>query len=130
MDVTNTNLFAIMGTRLKTAEQAQGVISRNLANANTPGYRPFEVTRPAERRDSGVRLTRTSPMHMALPEETAAAQVRHRKVDPDEVKPDGNAVSVEREMIEAATVNAEFQATAGLFEKHVGMMKMAIGRGQ
>jgi flagellar basal-body rod protein FlgB len=42
--------------------------------------------------------------------------------------PNGNAVSLEQEMIKVSETQAEFQAAANLYAKAMSMMKTAIGR--
>ena len=44
-----------------------------------------------------------------------------------ESNPDGNAVSLEQEMIKVSDTQAQFQAAANLYAKTMTMMKTAIG---
>ena len=69
----------------------------------------------------------TNPRHIAL-SPGAQRQVRGSSKRRDqESNPNGNAVSLEVEMIKVSDTQAQFQAAANLYAKAMTMMKTAIG---
>ena len=70
-------------------------------------------------------LTATDPRHIAM---SSPGQSRFDDVAaPDQANPNGNAVSLEEEMIKVSDTQAQFQAAANLYAKAMTMMKTAIG---
>ncbi|HEV7370806.1 flagellar basal body protein [Arenibaculum sp.] len=126
MDIAAIELFRVAGSRMEYLAERHRVVAQNVVNANTPGYRardlvPFDAViggmRPvAPALTSGMHLTGTRP----------AGPVRvDRRPETWESNPDGNAVSLEQEMIKAADTREAYGLIAGLFQKHVGLLRMA-----
>lgn len=68
----------------------------------------------------------TDPRHITMKNNSA---MRFEDMATDGVaNPNGNAVSLEEEMIKVADTQAQFQAAASLYSKAMSMMKTAIGR--
>jgi hypothetical protein len=57
---------AALKLKMKYLAQNQAVISKNLANANTPGYKAIELKEPQYNvgKAQGIGLATTSPMHI------------------------------------------------------------------
>jgi flagellar basal-body rod protein FlgB len=47
-----------------------------------------------------------------------------------EVRPSGNAVNLEDEMLKVAQNQADYQMAASLYQKSMGMLRIAIGKGR
>lgn len=130
MNLPDVPLFAMLRERMSWLHQRQDVLSQNVANADTPGY----VARDLKALDFADMLNGTAPAgHMVT------TDIRHFAVSPaaagfeDEATPDqasnpnGNAVSLEREMVKVADTQAQFAAAANLYAKAMTLMKTAIG---
>ena len=65
--------------------------------------------------------------HIALTPIAGRAPSRITKRRDQESSPNGNAVSLEMEMIKVSDTQAQFQAAANLYAKAMTMMKTAIG---
>ncbi len=52
-----------------------------------------------------------------------------RSEDVYEVKPSGNAVNVEQQMMLVAETAMDHQLALNLYQKHLGMIRTALGRG-
>jgi flagellar basal-body rod protein FlgB len=131
MNLPDVPLFSLLRERMTWLHQRQDVLSQNVANADTPGY----VARDLKAQDfssilsgqttRGNALVATDPHHIAI---SAASESRFaEQAAPDAANPNGNAVSLEEEMIKVSDTQAQFQAAANLYAKAMTMMKTAIG---
>lgn len=82
------------------------VLSQNIANINTPGYKADEVYIPDNFEELAgnngiskkVTLARTSRLHISKHKNTANKLRSQKLKDPDEVKKNGNNVSMRQQM--------------------------------
>lgn len=114
----------------------QQVIARNIANADTPGYRARELTRPdfaahLGRAGAGTVARPTiapTPAMLALGASErgggSGRLVADRAIS--EIKPDGNTVTLEDQVMKLGQIQAEFNAAAGLYAKQVALMRRAV----
>lgn len=105
----------------------QSLVSSNIANANSPGFRPLDL-QPFSYADpnASLGLLTTSGGHLV----GADAQVTSStsRPLPFETKPSGNAVSLEDEMTKLADIQLDYQMATQLYTKSLGLIKTAIGR--
>lgn len=110
------------------AAQRQRVITTNVANADTPGYRARDLERFSDsyRQGAAIGLRTTRPQHVAAGAWGSAAGAA---VDAGgEPSPNGNTVSVEDEMIRAADAKREFNIALSVFQSGLTMTRTALGR--
>jgi flagellar basal-body rod protein FlgB len=139
MQIDDIPLMSMLKDRMSWLSKRQDVLSKNVANADVPGYTPqdlkpqsFDATlRSAiSRSGSTTSLALTNPRHIAASATTASSRSLEYKDTPDVAAPaGGNSVSLESEMIKVAETQAQYQAAANIYAKAVTMMKVAIGRG-
>lgn len=132
MNMPDVPLFAMLRERMSWLHQRQDVLSQNVANADTPGY----VARDLKALDfdqalnsataAGRTLTTTNSMHFAISPTQASKYEDHEAPD-QESNPNGNAVSLEQEMIKVSDTQAQFAAAANIYAKAMTLMKTAIG---
>ncbi len=107
--------------------QRQGIIAKNIANANTPGYVAQDLEEPIKGHSKKRRLTlaRTSPKHMS----GGMASTNARLVEDTtaELKPNGNQVDLVHEVDKASQTGLDYNLTTNLYKKMSGMMKKAAG---
>ena len=72
-------------------------------------------------------FSRSPTKHIALSPSHTGKFDDHETPD-QEFNPNGNAVSLEVEMIKVSETQAQYQAAANLYAKAMTMMKTAIGR--
>ncbi len=126
-------LFDLIGRKLDVTDARHRVITRNIANADTPGFVPKDVVAPDFRRlmaDRGVQpvhLARTAPSHLAG---TAAVPAARTEETPAELKPSGNAVSLELEAGKLRSNAGEHKRATMLYGKYLDMMRKALGAGR
>ncbi|MCX7646897.1 MAG: FlgB family protein [Rhodobacteraceae bacterium] len=113
------------------AAARQSAIARNIANADTPGYRPSDLPTFAEVwRDAGTdfALRATRPGHLgAGPGAEAAGEARPRPV-PGADSPNGNGVSLETEMMKAAEVRHQHELALSIYQNALGVLRTSLGR--
>jgi flagellar basal-body rod protein FlgB len=106
------------------------VLASNIANTNTPGFRPKELLRvEAEELKTTLPLVRTEHEHFNI---GGFGDVHGMKVVPDESNIgglDGNNVSLEREMSKLAANDLRFQTAAKIVTRHLGMLRYAANDG-
>ncbi|MEK0086064.1 flagellar basal body protein [Benzoatithermus flavus] len=124
-------LFELMSGRSRWLAERQAVLSRNVANADTPGFRPRDLE-PAGfadllgRKAGGLEPVRTSPVHLApAPPERGA----FRTVDAGgaEASPSGNAVALPEQMQKMAATELDHQLTTHLYRRYMALLRTALG---
>jgi flagellar basal-body rod protein FlgB len=124
MSDPSANLFSLAEQRLSWVEQRQALLSRNIANADTPGWRPHDL-KPFDALVSGATLApaRTSPMHLANANGDAAATV----ATSSEHAPDGNGVSLDKELAKVADTESTHELVTDLYLKYQSLFRTALG---
>lgn len=101
------------------------VLAGNVANLDTPGFRPLDLARaPA---DDPSALETTSPGHIAT---TATAEVIASYDDGGAMQgADGNAVSLERELGKIDANRARYATATELVSRRLALLRYAAGDG-
>ena len=130
MDLANTPFFGLLRARLDQLSERQRLISENIANASTPGYRPrdldtagFDRMLASAAGGRGLTMTRTNPGHMVQGGGGGAVNVVTR--DDSETTIDGNAVVLEEQMAHAAETRMAFETGIALYQKGLELVRMA-----
>jgi flagellar basal-body rod protein FlgB len=99
MDPTRIGLLDLAEQRLSWTDRRQAVLAQNIANANTPGFkprdlRPFGATLAAT---LAVAPERTQPNHLAG---TTGVAAPDEAIDRTHTQsPDGNAVALDEQLV-------------------------------
>jgi len=121
-------LLGMLRERMTWLNRRQDLLSENIANADTPGYVARDL-KPLDFADAlkggGPSLAVTNARHIAIAPH--AASFGEQATQDVESSPNGNAVSLEQEMIKVSETQAQFQAAANLYAKAMTLMKTAIG---
>jgi flagellar basal-body rod protein FlgB len=130
MDLHDLPLLSLLRERMTWLNQRQDVLSQNVANADTPRYvardlKPLDFDRMVGEA-SGTKMMTTNARHISISSLHGGKFEDHETPD-QESDPNGNAVSLEVEMIKVADTQAQYAAAANLYSKAVRMMKTAIG---
>ncbi len=131
MPVSGMPILTMLRTRMQWHQERQQVLSENIANADTPNFRPSDLN-PLKFDSSlkvaqNVALARTSSGHMTGLS-GGSDQFRMAKAGLTETRPAGNAVSLEDEMMKVAENQMDYQAATTLYSKSLGLMKTALGK--
>ncbi|WP_369058929.1 flagellar biosynthesis protein FlgB [Caulobacter sp. 73W] len=135
MNPLDIPVFAMLKSRLGYLSQRERVISQNVANSDTPAYKAkdlraftFDAALGSSGLRPGVSTTHTSAMHLSPPKRQISAQQRElRPYDaPDsDTTLDGNAVSLEDQMLKMADAKMNYDAAIGFYQRSLGMLRMA-----
>ena len=131
MAVTDIPLVAMLKTRLHWHQTRQKLLAENVANADTPGFKPQDLRAPgfspgATAGTSAVAVARTDKGHLSLAAARAGeVAVQARRFD---TTPSGNAVNLEDEMLKVAQNQADYQLAASLYQKSLALLRTAVGK--
>jgi len=106
--------------------ERHAVLAGNVANVDTPGYRPFDLN-PTTTDDPGV-LAVTEPGHIG----GSSAGQAYTKEFSDEGQlqtPDGNHVQLERELAKIDANRARYSTSAELVSRRLALLRYAAGDG-
>ena len=114
--------------RLNWLDRRQTVLAQNVANADTPGYRPMDITPFARALAAKAPpgLARTTAGHLAGAPRRAAGAAEDRVAA--EATPDGNAVSLDREALRIAETDSAHALAMAVHRSVMGMFRLALGR--
>ncbi|MGH6664830.1 MAG: flagellar basal body rod protein FlgB [Pseudolabrys sp.] len=107
------------------------MLAENVANADTPNYRSrdlarlkFETSTPL----TTVALMRTENGHIAGFGQSDTP-FKFQSENNDAVRPTGNAVNLEQEMMKVAANQMDYQAVSALYTRSLSLLKLALGKG-
>lgn len=125
----NLDIFRMSHAMAVHAGSRQTVIAQNMANADTPGYvardiTPFQAVFDTERQAHGLRATRSGHLHGSTTElQFDVVDRRDGLTDPN-----GNAVSLEAEMLKAVDVKRQHDRALAIYKSGLGVLRSALGR--
>ncbi len=133
MPISDIPILSMLRTRMQWHQERQRVLAENVANADTPNFRPRDLTQPQFDRPvqgaAHVALARTDASHITGSNGGGGSKFGSSEQSGTEIRPAGNAVSLEEEMIKVAANQMDFQAATAIYTRSLGLIKMAIGRG-
>ncbi len=132
MPISDLPLLSMLRTRMHWHQARQQVLSENVANSDTPGYRPVDLVAPdfasKVATASPVSLSRTDPAHLAGVGLDDGPQFGKDRRGGYEIRPAGNAVNLEDEMIKVAGNQMDYQAATTLYTHSLSLIKTALGK--
>lgn len=135
MNLSQDPLFAVIKGQMKYLADRQGTATQNIANVNTPGYTAQEVVAPdfkqlIQSTTNRMEPVTTSPNHLKPMNRTGATYKLAEQKD-NEVKPTGNNVDLQKELLSASQAQDTHRMMTQLYRKEMGLLRMAIrGSGQ
>jgi len=133
MPLDDIPLFSALRERLGYLNQREQLISQNVANSDTAGYRPSDLA-PFALPEGGV----GGPLAMATTQAgdlagqgvsagPGGSQTWTPQISPDsETRLDGNQVVLEEEMMKLTESRMNYATAIGFYEKSLAMIQMAI----
>ena len=133
--ISDLPILNILRTRMEWSLSRQKVLAENVANANTPGFQGRDLTPPQFEEPSRLRrpdvanvgLARTEPLHLAGFPGTGS-QFQSTSNGTFEVRPTGNSVNLEDEMMKVAGNQMDYQVATALYTRSLGLIKTALGK--
>jgi flagellar basal-body rod protein FlgB len=133
MSISDIPIFSMLRTKMQWHQERQRLLAENVANAETPRFRPRDLVAPKfddamTANGTTLTMTRSDPNHVSLAGFTAGAQFEAERKAPYQVRSTGNAVSVEDEMLKVAANQMDYQAVTSLYSRSLGLLKSALGK--
>lgn len=122
-----------LNTSLNLRQFEQNVISSNIANADTPGFKTKRVEFEQDLRqalgvDDDLRPVTSDPGHMVLKDTDPVTPEVYE--DPNGIESlDGNTVNRSEEMARMAETQIQYNSAVELLKKKLGMLKYAVSDG-
>ena len=129
MAISDLPIFSMLRTRMNWHQERQRLLAENVANADTPGFRPRDLAPldfGRQVRQAQLQLALTSPAHLSSP--SAAGAFAAERAGKYDIRPAGNAVNLEDEMMKVAANQMDHQAAISLYSRSMGLLKTAIGK--
>ncbi len=138
--IHDLSTFAALKERMRFLQTRQKLLAQNIANADTPRYRPKDIRQlgidPASRGSDAARrlapvsgqqggLATTDARHIGFGGAGVAIEDRGASY---ETRPSGNAVDLENEMLKVSQNQIDFQTAANIYQRGLSTLKIALGR--
>jgi flagellar basal-body rod protein FlgB len=123
-------ILRMAGSLAGHAADRQAQVARNVANADTPGYRARDLESFAAvyRTGEGTGLRRTREGHVGSGDGVSSAA---RIIDAGgPAAPNGNTVSLEEEMIRSVEVKRGHDVALAVYRSSLDLLRASIGRGR
>ncbi len=144
MSIKGIAVFDVLRGTMSMLGERQKVLARNIANANTPGF----VAKDIDDKDFSKVLSSTvagrgaqgghlslrvsDPRHITsahgVAGQSGAGKYKVVARPDSETTLNGNSVVLEEQVMRVAETRMRYEAAAGLYEKSMGLLRMAISR--
>jgi flagellar basal-body rod protein FlgB len=134
MPISDTPILSMLRTRMHWHQERQRVLAENVANADTPKFKPRDLAQPDFGRTSPsaarsqVVLAQTNAAHLQGASGGFSNRFEPDRKNPYEVRPAGNAVNLEDQMMKVAANQMDYQTVSSLYTRSLGLIKTALGK--
>lgn len=130
MPISDIPILSMLHKRLEWHQERQRVLAENIANSDTPNYQakdlaPLNFDR--ELSAASVTLARTDAGHMGA-DDAEDARFAADSSGRFEVRPRGNTVTHEDEMMKMGSNQMDFEVAASLYTHSLALIKVAIDK--
>ena len=114
--MTPVHLFGVLSQHNRWLSLRQATIAGNIANANTPGYKGFDVE-PFEKamEQAQLAMAKSDPQHM-MPAGSSDRAPNLQSGQPWEITESGNGISLENELIKSSDISRAYRLNAGVMK--------------
>src|ERR1700734_3224714 len=130
MPITDIPILWMLRERIEWHQERQRVLAENVANADTPNYHAKDLTPPDfshEIQVTSLGLDRTNPLHINAQASGGSAFATDNS-GRYEIRPRGNSVTHEDEMMKVASNQMEYEAVTSMYTHSLGLIRIAIDR--
>ena len=139
MSLTDLPILGMLRNKMQWHQARQALLAENVANADMPRFKPRDLAEigsasgagglsaPSAATVGGDGLARTNAGHIGLASADGpnAASKGYKGF---EVRPSGNGVNLEEEMMKAGENQSDYQMVASLYQKSLDALKIAVGK--
>lgn len=134
MAINDLPVLSALRAKMQWHQERQRVLAENIANSDTPNFRPRDLVEPKFASNGAsvagttdaLPMLRTSGTHIA-----AAGSAPGFPLDRKggyETRPAGNAVNLEDEMLKVSANQMDYAAVTTLYSRSLNLLKTAIGK--
>lgn len=124
-------IFQAASQMARHAFMRQGVISTNIANSNTPGYKARDLKgfqHSIENTTASNAMAVSRPGHVQFASsKSAGLQHEDKSAVPS---PNGNSVSIEREILKSVEAERQHSRAIAIYQSGLSLLRTSIGRGR
>ena len=125
MFLKNLEVLTMARGLARHAAAAQALTARNIANADTPGYRAARLPSFSEIwSEQGAGLRATRPGHVGGPDQRVVSASNVQRHD----SPNKNSVSLEAEMMSSALNRQSHELALGITRSLGGVLRQTLSR--
>jgi len=133
MDYGKLTLFSMAKKRLSWLGQRQEVLAQNVANADTPEYKPkdlkpFKFEELVASESTQVNMASTDKAHLSGRKRSIADYAAKDDRKTYETAPAGNAVVLEEQMAKVGETEVNHRLTTDIYKRNMSMIKEALGK--
>jgi flagellar basal-body rod protein FlgB len=130
MPISDIPILSMLRERMEWHQERQRVLAENVANADTSNYQAKDIAPPDFNRElsaASVSLATTEPGHV-VGGSTGDSQFTTESSGRFAVRPRGNSVTHEDEMMKVASNQMDFEAVSDLYSRSLALIKLAVGK--
>ena len=130
MPISDIPILSMLRGRMEWHQERQRVLAENVANADTSNYQAKDLAPPDFSRElsaASVSLATTEPGHIGRGS-SGGSQFATESSGRFEIRPRGNSVTHEDEMMKVASNQMDFDAVSDLYSRSLALIKLAVGK--
>jgi flagellar basal-body rod protein FlgB len=136
MPISDIPILSMLRTRMQWHQARQQVLAENVANADTPNYQAKDLAPPSfedalsttsTASIGSIGLSRTDPGHIAM-QMSGDSPFEADGTERYEIRPRGNSVTHEDEMMKVSSNQMDYEAAASLYSHSLALIKMAVDK--
>jgi flagellar basal-body rod protein FlgB len=130
MPISDIPILSMLRERMEWHQERQRVLAENVANADTSNYQAKDLAPTDFSRElsaASVSLATTEPGHIGGGS-NGGSQFATESSGRFEVRPRGNSVTHEDEMMKVASNQMDFDAVSDLYSRSLALIKLAVGK--
>jgi len=127
MTVNFDKAFGVHDNALLLFERRTQILSENIANVDTPGYKAKDINFDQvlqNQQEQSVKLTATHKGHIDLSQDAFSEDIKFRQVDQSSA--DGNTVDMQKEKAAFAENTVRYQTTLHVLSRKISGLKSAF----
>lgn len=118
-------ILSLAMDRARHAAARQELTARNIANADTPGYKAKDVSEFQAQVGQGFETRKTHPAHLDF--STPSSSWKEITV-PSAVDPNGNSVSLDEEVLRSVEAERAHDRAVTIYKSSLDLMRAGLGR--
>jgi flagellar basal-body rod protein FlgB len=132
MSINDIPALAALRTKMQWHQERQRVLAENVANSDTPNFKPRDLVDPKIDLSGNSAAVGTLPLMRAggtnISPSGAPETFDRDSKGGFETRPAGNAVNLEDEMLKVSSNQMDYAAVTSLYSSRLHLLKVAIGK--